>query len=77
MARIMAATFQDGGGHSVAVAGYCLDRTDAKVDAYARCVDAGACDEPDRGGDCNWAVAGRGAHPINCVDHAQAAAYCA
>lgn len=32
--------------------------------------------EPDTAADCNWRVAGREAHPVNCVDHATAQAFC-
>ena len=37
------------------------------------------CGQPrnDPANDCNWAVAGRGQHPVNCVDWFQAGAYCA
>ena len=33
--------------------------------------------DPDQMPYCNWGVADRGAHPINCVDWYQASAYCA
>ncbi|MBI2394617.1 MAG: SUMF1/EgtB/PvdO family nonheme iron enzyme [Deltaproteobacteria bacterium] len=57
-------------------------RTEVTVAAYARCVAKGACTEPDAYDEkarqwCNWKRAGRDDDPINCVDHAQAAAYCA
>ena len=64
---------------------FCLDRTEVTVAAYRACVDAGKCTEPDTeaGEACNWDSSGdpatvvRGKHPINCVDQAQAKAYCA
>ncbi len=67
---------------SVTVAAHCIDRTEVTVAAYARCVGKGACTEPDAYDEkdrkwCNWKRAGRDNDPINCVDHAQAAAYCA
>lgn len=31
---------------------------------------------PNTTGQCNWTVTGRGAHPINCVTHATAQAFC-
>lgn len=68
------------------VAAFCLDRTEVSVDAYERCTTAGKCTEPDAYEatnpsprwriTCNWKNAGRGAHPVNCVDLAQASAYC-
>ena len=54
-----------------------IDATEVTVAHYAACVADGACTEPDAGGDCNWMVTGRDAHPINCVDWAQADEYCA
>jgi formylglycine-generating enzyme required for sulfatase activity len=54
-----------------------LDVTEVTVDAYRACVNAGACTEPVTGGACNWDVANRGNHPVNCVDWHQANAYCA
>ncbi|MBN2193725.1 MAG: SUMF1/EgtB/PvdO family nonheme iron enzyme [Polyangiaceae bacterium] len=60
------------------IASFCLDRTEVTVNAYVECVKAGAC-APARDGRrfCNVARAGRGDHPINCVDWHQAVAYCA
>ncbi len=69
------------------VAPFCLDKTEVSVDAFARCTAAGKCAEPDayveRDPDpkwriaCNWKNPGRGEHPVNCLDLAQASAYCA
>ncbi len=57
---------------------YCLDRTEVSSEAYERCVQAGHCSSAERDRKtCNGGRAARGKHPINCVDHAQAAAYCA
>lgn len=65
----------------VTVAAHCIDRTEVTVSAYARCVEKGACSAPDAHDEdhewCNWKRAGREEHPINCVDQAQAIAYCA
>jgi len=72
--------------HQVTVADFWLDRTEVTVGAYAACVRAGKCGEPDaytaeRGNYrvfCNWHhPADRAAHPINCVDYEQARAFCA
>jgi formylglycine-generating enzyme required for sulfatase activity len=88
MARLPAGTLQMGSPpgegydderprHPEAIPSFCLDRTEVTVLAYRACVEAGRCTEPDRGARCNWGVAGRDDHPINCVDWAQARAYCA
>jgi len=64
--------------HEVLLAAFFLDRTEVTVDAYAACVEAGRCkaarvELPF----CNAKVEGRGGHPINCVDHEDASAFCA
>jgi formylglycine-generating enzyme required for sulfatase activity len=66
---------------------FCLDRTEVTVDAYERCANAGRCVEPEswQGSNpdpkwriaCNWKNPRRGDHPVNCIDLAQASAYCA
>jgi len=53
---------------------FCLDRTEVTVAAYGTC---SGCTAPNTGGACNWGVAGRGDHPINCVGWNQAVAFCA
>jgi formylglycine-generating enzyme required for sulfatase activity len=72
--------------HPVTVADFWLDRTEVTVGAYAGCVRAGKCGEPEphtaeRGNYrvfCNWHhPEGRATHPINCVDYEQARAFCA
>jgi formylglycine-generating enzyme required for sulfatase activity len=72
--------------HPVTVKGFRLDRTEVTVGAYAQCVRAGVCSEPDAYQDergnyrifCNWKhPQNRSAHPINCVDFQQAKAFCA
>ena len=69
---------------AVGVKPHCLDRTEVTVAAYDACVKKGACSEPDawvpkgNGRWCNWKRPGDFASdPVNCLDHAQAAAYCA
>lgn len=57
---------------AVAVAAFAIARTETTVEEYAACVAAGACSEPGRGRRCNWGVAGRERHPLNCVSWRQA-----
>ena len=64
--------------HEVTLDAYEIDETEVTVAAYAACVQAGACAEPDTGyNGCNWGAADRAEHPVNCVDWGQAGAYCA
>jgi sulfatase modifying factor 1 len=72
--------------HRVTVATFQMDRTEVTVKAYRECAAASHCTLPESyapgKGDyhvfCNWGhPEGRDDHPINCVDHAQAAAFCA
>jgi formylglycine-generating enzyme required for sulfatase activity len=72
--------------HTVQVATFRLDKTEVTVADYAACVAAKKCSEPEaylneRGSFrscCNWRHPDkRLEHPINCVDFAQATAYCA
>jgi formylglycine-generating enzyme required for sulfatase activity len=53
-----------------------LDVTEVTVDAYRSCVEAGVCGAPAAGENCNWGLADRANHPINCVDWRQATTYC-
>jgi formylglycine-generating enzyme required for sulfatase activity len=61
----------------VTVATLEVDATEVTVAAFARCVTAGKCAEPDTGMYCNWHKPGRERHPVNCVDLKQAIDYCA
>lgn len=71
--------------HNAFVAPFCIERTEVTVAAYRACVDAGRClppgqHRPMRGDDhalCNWGRPGFDDHPVNCVNAAQAMAYCA
>ncbi|MBL8623086.1 MAG: SUMF1/EgtB/PvdO family nonheme iron enzyme [Myxococcales bacterium] len=64
--------------HDVAVASFCLDRTEVTVAAYAACAAAGACPPPPKPyAPCNANFADRGDHPMNCIDWTEAQAVCA
>jgi formylglycine-generating enzyme required for sulfatase activity len=64
-------------GRTVDVSPMWLGKTEVTVAAYARCVADGACAAPSTGGACNWGVAQREQHPVNCVDWTQATTFCA
>jgi formylglycine-generating enzyme required for sulfatase activity len=57
---------------------FCMDRTEVTTADYAQCVTNGACAAPDTtvSTDCNFGIAERALHPINCVDSTRAEAYC-
>ncbi len=57
-------------------AGFRLDRFEVTVDDYTACVDANVC-SPPRDGDGCLALADDDLRPVNCVNWAQSAAYCA
>lgn len=63
-------------GGPVDVQVFQIDQFEVTVAAYETCVDAGNCTLPGTGGSCNWEVADRLSHPINCVDWEQAQKYC-
>ncbi len=65
--------------HEVQLGPYLIDRHETTVAEYKKCVDAGKCTMPSTSDDnkrCNWGQEERDNHPINCVDWAQATAYC-
>jgi formylglycine-generating enzyme required for sulfatase activity len=89
MASVTGGTFTMGQRKdTVTVQPFLTDVTEVTVDAYAACVGAGGCtaDHPGQwttdnmtflaDDKCNYGVAGRGSHPMNCVDWNQAVAYC-
>jgi iron(II)-dependent oxidoreductase len=61
--------------HQVAIKTFDMSKTLVTVEQYAECVIKGGCMEPGTGEYCNWGVAGRQRHPINCVDWNQANQY--
>jgi len=63
-------------GRDVAVKPFSLLKTEVTLQAYERCVKAGACSEPKSGGNCTWGSS-KTTYPINCVDWNQAAKFCA
>ena len=63
--------------HGVTVASYRLDVHEVTVSAYEACVASGECSTAGQGDECNSGRSDRLNHPINCVDFAQASAYCA
>jgi formylglycine-generating enzyme required for sulfatase activity len=56
---------------------YYIDRTEVTVAAYAKCVHAGRCSEPETRVRCTWGETGKQEHPITCVTWAQSSSYCA
>jgi cysteine-rich repeat protein len=52
-------------------------RTEVTVKQYQECIDANVCSIPEPGRYCNYGVAGRDWHPINCVTQEQAITYAA
>ena len=60
------------------VSSFCAQEREVTVAAYTMCVQAGKCTLPaGTGTNCNYGVAGRENHPINCVELPQARAFCA
>jgi sulfatase modifying factor 1 len=89
MVSLPAGSFKPGDLDRAATVGaFCMDTTEVTVDAYTACVRAGKCSADhlgewstdgtkfNRDPKCNYGVAGRGNHPINCVDWQQADTYC-
>jgi sulfatase modifying factor 1 len=75
LALVPGGTYKLGeGGDEATVRAFCLDVVEVTADAYAACV---GCTPPGSGFACNGGVPGHGNHPVNCVDLAQATAYCA
>lgn len=66
--------------HPVTVKAFDLDKTEVTVEAYERCVRAGKCSAAvaQYGSErCNSGKDDKLDHPLNCVNWAQAIAYCA
>ncbi len=58
--------------HKVWIEPLWISQSEVTVAQYARCVDEGACREPDTGEGCTWRDPLAIDHPVNCVDWAQA-----
>lgn len=78
MARLPAGAFKSG-DRELSVGALCMDQGEVTADAYKACVDRGQCTTEGLtcGPEATWGAAGKGSHPINCVNAEQAAAYCA
>jgi formylglycine-generating enzyme len=63
-------------GRQVNVDAFYIDADEVTVASYDLCVQTGSCTPPTMGGDCNWGVAGREGHPINCVSWFDAYTFC-
>lgn len=62
---------------SIHVDAFEIDRFEVTAAEYAACVTAGSCAAPESGPFCTAGVLGKERHPVNCIDHSRAAAYCA
>ena len=71
------ATFPDETQHKVKLSAFWVDLYEVRVSRYKACFNSGKCTKPkktDPG--CNYDVAGQESHPMNCLSHAEAAAFC-
>ena len=62
--------------HEVVLDAYSIDKHEVTVSEYVACILAGKCTNPNSGYGCNFGIADRKKHPVNCVDWSQAKAYC-
>jgi formylglycine-generating enzyme required for sulfatase activity len=62
--------------HEVSIPALEMTKTEITVFQYNDCFADGECTTPNTSEGCNWGVAGRGNHPVNCVDVFQAETYC-
>jgi formylglycine-generating enzyme required for sulfatase activity len=78
MVSVEAGSFSMGKGEGTpaSTAAFSIDRTEVTSRAYNECVSAGACTLTRRGRGCNLGQPEREEHPVNCVNFAQAKAYC-
>lgn len=85
MVRIAGGKFQMGSGSDrenekpllqEQVTSYWMDKTEVTVRDYVSCINAKRCSAPKSDRGCNWKDIERQDHPVNCVNHDQARAYC-
>ena len=64
--------------HEVTIGSICVDVSETTADEYAACVKTGKCstDFLTCAPQHTYGTEGKGNHPINCVDFAQATSYC-
>lgn len=63
--------------HRVMVPDFEMNQSEITVAQFRECVSAGACTEPDEGGEYeNWHQPGFENHPVNAVDFFQARSFC-
>ncbi|MEP7122800.1 MAG: SUMF1/EgtB/PvdO family nonheme iron enzyme [Byssovorax sp.] len=64
--------------HEVTIGSLCIDVSETTADEYAACVKTGKCstDFLTCAPQHTYGTEGKGNHPINCVDFAQATSYC-
>jgi formylglycine-generating enzyme required for sulfatase activity len=63
--------------HSVTVQDFSILNIEVPTWAYTMCVDNGYCEVPGTTGECNYGVAGKEDHPINCVSWSQGKTFAA
>ena len=73
---VPSATDDRGPAQTKAVAAFCIDRLEVTTADYRACVARGVCTPTGGSSTCNEPGTERGQHPINCVSHPQAEAYC-
>jgi len=66
---------EDNPPRETALGDFWIGRMEVTVAQYGACVVAGKCAVPGTASDCNWNVAGRENHPVNCVRASDARAY--
>jgi len=57
------------------VSSFAMLKTEVTVAQYKKCVTGGVCSQP-KGKECNWNIADRDKHPVNCVSQDQAKIFC-
>jgi formylglycine-generating enzyme required for sulfatase activity len=78
MVSVNGGTMESPGHARAKIRAFCMDKTEVTVDAYAGCVDVGACsaEELQCGNAATWGKKGLRSHPINCVTWDEADTFC-